>query len=166
MPKLKFDHVAFLVRDLDQAVRDYQEILSVLDPEQAKNIVWDEGEADGYKLRWATFVNPNGTSIQFFESQHPADQRLLEKYGERVHHLAFTTSDLAQTIEDLQKAGIPLTSAEPTGPPNIPWLKWVFVPPRKAHGVLIEVATRYRVEGDRWVPDEEKGVTSEETTSS
>lgn len=81
MPKLKFDHIAFLVRDLDQAVRDYQQILSVLDPEHAQQIVWDEGEADGYKLRWATFVNPHGTSIQFFESQHPADQKLLEKYG-------------------------------------------------------------------------------------
>lgn len=154
MPKLKFDHVAFLVRDLDQAVEDYREILTVLDPEQAKNIVRDEGIEGGYTLRWATFVNPNGTSLQFFESENPADKKLLEKYGERVHHLAFTSSDIEQTVEDLEKAGIPLTGKELTNPANMPWLKWTFVPPRKAHGVLIEVARRYRVEEGRWVPDE------------
>lgn len=155
MPKLKFDHVAFLVRDLDQAVRDYQEILRILDPEQAQNIVWAEGEEGGYKLRWATFVNPHGTSLQFFESENPADQKLLDKYGERVHHLAFTSSNIKQTVRDLEKAGIPLTSTELTNPSNIPWLKWTFIPPKKAHGVLIEVATRYKVEGDRWIPHPE-----------
>jgi len=154
MPKLKFDHVSFLVRSLDQAVRDYQEILQVLDPDQAEEIVWGEGEEQGYKLRWATFVNPIGASLQFFESENPADLRLLEKYGERVHHLAFTSSEIEKTVEDLGGAGIPLTSKELTHPANMPWLKWTFIPPKKAHGVLIEVARRYRVEKNQWVPDE------------
>ncbi len=153
MPRVKFDHVSFLVRNLDETVKDYKQMLEVLDPEQAKNIVWDEGVEGGYKMRWATFVNPNGASLQFFESDNPYDQKLLEKHGERVHHLAFTSDDLNQTVEDLDKVGVPLTSKEVTGPTHLPWLKWTFVPPKKAHGVLIEVATRYKVEDEKWVLD-------------
>jgi methylmalonyl-CoA/ethylmalonyl-CoA epimerase len=154
MPKLKFDHVSFLVRDLNQAVKDYQQILEVLDPEQAKEIVWGEGLEQGYKLRWATFVNPNGAALQFFESENPYDLKLLEKYGERVHHIAFTSNEIEKTVEDLDHAGVPLTSKELSGPSNMPWLKWTFVPPKKAHGVLIEVARRYRVENGQWVADD------------
>jgi methylmalonyl-CoA/ethylmalonyl-CoA epimerase len=153
MPRVKFDHVSFLVRNLDETVKDYQQMLEVLDPEQAKNIVWDEGVEGGYKMRWATFVNPSGASLQFFESDNPYDQKLLEKYGERVHHIAFTSDDLNKTVDDLDKAGVPLTSKEVTGPAHLPWLKWTFVPPKKAHGVLIEVATRYKVDKGKWVLD-------------
>ncbi len=154
MPRLKFDHVSFLVRNLDQAVKDYQQMLQVLDPEQAKQIVWGEGEEQGYKLRWATFANPNGASLQFFESENPADHKLLEKYGERVHHIAFTSDEIERTVEELDRAGVPLTSKQLTNPSTMPWLKWTFVPPKKAHGVLIEVARRYRVENGEWVPDQ------------
>lgn len=156
MPRVKFDHVSFLVRNLDETVKDYQQMLEVLDPEQARNIVWDEGVEGGYKMRWATFVNPHGASLQFFESDNPYDQKLLEKHGERVHHIAFTSDDLKQTVQDLDSAGVPLTSKEVTGPSHLPWLKWTFVPPRKAHGVLIEVATRYKVDQGKWVLDEPK----------
>lgn len=154
MPKLKFDHVSFLVRSLDQTVKDYQEILQVLDPEQAREIVWGDGVEQGYKLRWATFVNLAGASLQFFESENPADLKLLEKYGERVHHIAFTSNEIEKTVQDLDRAGIPLTSTELSGPSNMPWLKWTFIPPKKAHGVLIEVARRYRVENGQWVADD------------
>ncbi len=154
MPKLKFDHVSFLVRDLDQTVKDYRQILEVLDPEQAREVVWGEGVEQGYRLRWATFHNPNGASLQFFESENPNDQKLLEKYGERVHHIAFTSNEIEKTVEDLDKAGVPLTSKQLTSPSNMPWLRWTFVPPKKAHGVLIEVAQRYRVENHQWVKDE------------
>jgi methylmalonyl-CoA/ethylmalonyl-CoA epimerase len=153
MPNMKFDHVSFLVRDLDATIKDYQEMLNILDPEQAKQIVWGEGVEQGYKLRWATFVNPGGAVLQFFESENPFDLKLLEKHGERVHHLAFTSDNIQQTVADLDKAGIPLTSREVSGPDDMPWLKWTFVPPKKAHGVLIEVATRYKVENGRWVKD-------------
>jgi len=39
MPRVKFDHVSFLVRNLDETVKDYQQMLEVLDPEQARACV-------------------------------------------------------------------------------------------------------------------------------
>lgn len=150
-----FDHVGILVRDLDRAVKDYQRILNVLDPEQSRNIIRDEGKENGYKLRWATFVNPKGASLQFLESEHPADQRFLARHGDRVHHLSFSSSNIRRTVENLEEAGIPLTKKDLANASNMPWLKWTFVPPDKAHGVLVEVSTRYSVEDDHWIPHPE-----------
>jgi len=60
----KVDHVFFPRPNLDETVKIISRCWKVLDPEQAKSIVWDEG------LRWiqdalATFVNPNGAALQF-----------------------------------------------------------------------------------------------------
>lgn len=153
--QLKLDHVSLLVRDLDQAIKDWQEVLSVLDPEQAKNVIRVDGGLDedtGERMNWATFVNPEGTSIQLFE---PAGEggflnKVLDKKGEYVHHIAFTTTDIQQTMKDLQDKGIPLTKDVLANPDKHPWLKWCFVTPKKAHGPLIEVARSY-------IPDVEKG---------
>jgi len=155
-PKLKLDHVSLLVWNLEQAIRDYQEVLSILDPEQARNIVRVYGGKEGGEtMNWATFVNPNGCSIQLFEATNPDGflQRRLRKHGEGVHHIAFTSTRIEETMAELKRRGIPLTSQELTHPEQIPWLKWGFVTPQKAHGVLIEVAQAYKVKNGEWVPD-------------
>ena len=53
---------------------------------------------------------------------------------------------------ELREADIPLVQEENTAPDTLPWLKWNFVPPDYVGGVLIEVAQRYNVEGNEWVP--------------
>jgi methylmalonyl-CoA/ethylmalonyl-CoA epimerase len=145
--------VAFLVRDLERAVQDYVEILNVLDPEQSQQIVWDEGLVEGFRMRWATFVKHNGSTVlQFLESELPRDRRLLEKKGECVHHLAYSSTDVAATVQRLSDAGIPLVNETLTSPAGKPWLQWNFIHPRKAHGVLIEVSSQYQVRDGKWVP--------------
>ena len=152
---MRFDHVALLVRDLDSAVQDYVEILSVLDPEQVHEIVWNDGVVDGFNVRWATFVkHDGGVVIQLLESQVPNDQKLLEKRGECVHHLAFCSTDVEETVKQLADSKIPLTSQRLSGSPDKPWLKWTFVHPRKAHGVLVEVSQQYKVENGDWVKED------------
>lgn len=152
MAQVRFDHVAFLVRDLERAVQDYVDILSVLDPEQAQQIVWDEGLVEGFPIRWATFVRTDGSTVlQFLESRLPQDQKMLESKGECVHHLAFCSSDVAETTRRLLDADIPLVNETVTSPEDKPWLQWNFIHPRKAHGVLIEITCQYRVEEERWV---------------
>ncbi len=66
MPDLRFDHVAMLVNDLDASVEKWRMLLEVLDPGQAHEVVWGEGEENGEKMRWATFSKPGGTAIQLF----------------------------------------------------------------------------------------------------
>jgi len=51
-------------------------------------------------------VNPNGASIQLFQ---PVGEgflaKILEKRGEIVHHIAFLSSDVNTTVEELRGPG-------------------------------------------------------------
>jgi len=153
MPQLRFDHVALLVHDLDESVEKWRSILEVLDPQQAAEVVYGEGEENGEKMRWATFVKPGGTAIQLFA---PAGEgfltKILAKRGEMVHHLAFLSSDVDGTVGELREKGFPILQDEQTAPDTYPWLRWNFVPPTFSGNVLIEVAQRYQVSDGVWAP--------------
>jgi methylmalonyl-CoA/ethylmalonyl-CoA epimerase len=155
MPELRFDHVAMLVHDLDASVEKWKMLLEILDPEQASEVVWGEGEENGEKMRWATFVKPGGTSIQLFS---PAGEgfltKVLGKRGEIVHHVAFLSSDVDTTVDELRAKGLPILQDEQTGPDTYPWLRWNFVSNDWSGGVLIEVAQRYQVTDNQWAPVE------------
>jgi methylmalonyl-CoA/ethylmalonyl-CoA epimerase len=154
VPEMRLDHISFLVHDLDAAIDKWRKLLEILDPEQAKAITYGEGVEGGEEMRWATFVNPKGCSIQLFETRSGDGflKKILDKRGEIVHHVAFLSSDVDETIDELRAADIPLVQEENTSPDTMPWLKWNFVPPDFVGGVLIEVAQRYQVEGDEWAP--------------
>lgn len=153
MPEMRLDHISFLVRDLDAAVAKWRKLLGVLDPLQAERITFGEGVEGGEQMRWATFVNPGGCAVQLFEPVSDGFlKRILDKRGEIVHHVAFLSSDVDTTVDQLREAEIPVLQDENTAPDTMPWLKWNFIPPDYVGGVLIEVAQRYDVEGDRWVP--------------
>ena len=153
MPEMRFDHVAMLVHDLDESVAKWRTVLQVLDPAQSREVVYGEGQEGGERMRWATFVNPGKTSIQLFS---PAGEgflkKVLAKRGEIVHHIAFLSSDVDKTIEELRERGIPILQEQQTGPDTYPWLRWNFVPSDYSGGVLIEVAQRYQVEDGKWAP--------------
>jgi methylmalonyl-CoA/ethylmalonyl-CoA epimerase len=154
MPEMRLDHISFLVRDLETAIEKWRELLRILDPEQAERITRGEGvEGDEY-MRWATFVNPKGCSIQLFETRSEDGflKKILERRGEIVHHIAFLSSDVEETVQQLRDADIPLVQDRNTAPDTMPWLKWNFVPQEYVGGVLVEVAQRYNVDGEEWVP--------------
>jgi methylmalonyl-CoA/ethylmalonyl-CoA epimerase len=156
MPEMRLDHIALMVEDLDAAVATWRRLLSVLDPAQGARITWGEGEENGERMRWATFVNPGGCAIQLFAPLTEGGflKRSLAKRGEHVHHVAFLSSDVDATCAELRDAGVPLVQDGQTGPDTMPWLRWNFVHPRDASGVLVEVAQRYRVDGEAWAPVE------------
>jgi methylmalonyl-CoA/ethylmalonyl-CoA epimerase len=156
MPKGPFAHVCLLVRDLDKAIADWTQILAVLDPEQLTNpIVRYDGFGGGEDtgLRWATFV-AQGTEIQLMQPSPdtPLGHR-LEKRGEHVHHLCFTTKDVPGAMHELEKRGVALASKELYFDPQMDWQKWGWGSPTSAHGVLIEIASPYESHQDgKWHP--------------
>jgi methylmalonyl-CoA/ethylmalonyl-CoA epimerase len=156
MTRVHIDHFSLCVRDLDQAIEDWKDILNVLMPEMTETITRSEGSSDGTAMVWATFQNPDptGVSVQMWA---PGDakswvHKLLAKRGEFVHHIAFLSDNFGHTMAECRAAGLPVLLEEDSNPDTMPWLKWNFLPEEKAHGVLIELATRYQVGGDRWLP--------------
>jgi methylmalonyl-CoA/ethylmalonyl-CoA epimerase len=155
MPSGPLAHVCFLVKDLDQAIEDWRKILGVLDPDQLTEPIvrYDRFEAGEDEMAWATFVNPNGCEIQLLSplNDGPLGRRLA-RHGEGVHHIAFTHPRLPEAVEELDKAGVQLTSKELSQDPLLPWQHWTFVAPESSHGLLVEVAYPYRPVDGRWEP--------------
>ena len=156
MPRVHIDHVSMCVKDLDKAIGDWQDILDVLSPEHACRLTTGGGTGDGVKMIWATFQNPDpeGVSIQLWAPGEPDSwvHKVLAKRGEFVHHIAFLSDNFGHTVEQCRAAGLPILLDENSGPDTMPWLGWNFIGEEKAHGVLIELATRYQAIGDKWYP--------------
>jgi methylmalonyl-CoA/ethylmalonyl-CoA epimerase len=141
---------------LDKAVEDWTKILGILDPASLeKRLVrydtFSSGADQG--MKWATFVNEYSTEIQFIQPGPgtPLADR-LEKVGEHVHHLCFTTDDVEGAMEKLKSEGLQLPGSGATyNDPDMTWQKWSWVGPKSAHGVLIEVASPYESHDDgKW----------------
>lgn len=156
MPRVHIDHVSMCVLDLEKAIEDWTDILNVLSPEHAMRLTRGGGKGDDVPMIWATFQNPNpeGCSIQLWAPGEPDTwvHKMLAKRGEFVHHIAFLSDDFGHTVEQCREAGLPVLLEENSGPDTMDWLKWNFIGEEKAHGVLIELATRYQAIGDRWYP--------------
>jgi methylmalonyl-CoA epimerase len=68
--------------------------------------------------------------------------RFLEKRGEGLHHICLRVDDIEEAMERLRAAGVQLLSEEPRVGAH--GNRYVFVHPKSAHGVLLEV---YEVKG-------------------
>ena len=152
MPSGPFAHVCLLVRDLDRAVDDWTKILAAVDPAQLEQRIvrYDEFEGGDDQMRWATFVSDHGAEIQLME---PAPEtplaRRLEKVGEGVHHICFTTDDPAAVSRRLAAEGLAV-AGETYEDPEMPWQRWTWVLPDSAHGTLVEIARPYRAVDGKW----------------
>lgn len=127
-------HIAVAVRDLDEALAFYRDAL-------------------GLEVTSRREVPKEGVEIAFLASGEaqielvqPLDDeggvaRFLEKHGEGLHHLCLRVDDIAQAVARLREMGARLLSKEPQAGPG--GKRYVFIHPRSAHGVLLEL---YEVE--------------------
>jgi methylmalonyl-CoA/ethylmalonyl-CoA epimerase len=121
-------HVGVVVADLDAAMTRYAALgfthgERFIIPEQAVEV--------------ATFRSGSG----WIELLRPLDPdgpiaRFLAKRGESMHHVAYVVPDLAQTLTELQAAGVRLIDSAPRRGAH-GW-KVAFVHPESCHGVLTE----------------------------
>jgi methylmalonyl-CoA/ethylmalonyl-CoA epimerase len=152
VPSGPFAHVSLLVKDLDKAVEDWTKILRELDPGQLEQPIvrYEEFDGGGDKMRWATFVSDHGAEIQLME---PAPDtplgRRLEKVGEHVHHICFTTDDPAGVARRLAEQGLNARPEE-YNDPDTPWQRWTWIMPDSAHGTLVEIARPYKAVDGKW----------------
>ncbi len=123
-------HVAVVVQDLKRALTFYQDALGLEVSERRE--VPDEG------VEIASL--PLGASE--IELLHPTDAesgvaRFLEKRGEGLHHICLTVEDVEAAMEQLRDAGAEMLGDEPRV--NAEGRRYIFVHPKSAHGVLLEL---------------------------
>jgi len=145
-------HICILVRDIDQAIEDYTNLLSMVAPQLLeRKVVKQERYAGTDKYITAFFsAEGDGCDIQLLQppdQQSPLYKR-LEKRGEGIHHIAFTSSHLEDTYQQLAENGVALNVDEPaqeTTGSGASDIKSFFILPGHAHGVLVEMIDKYKV---------------------
>lgn len=163
MPRGIQTHIAFYVKNLEETVDKWKQLLAILDPEMVKQepAYQVAGEGDD-QTRVATFVNPNGLELQFVCPKRFADD---PNSVDRVDHIHFATTDVEGKFKEVREAGFrtngyALDDPTPTETiihsegiiQDLDWQKWFLVP--MPGNVCAEVALPYRPVDGRWEPIE------------
>jgi methylmalonyl-CoA epimerase len=133
MPK-SIHHVAIVVGDLDEALAFYRDALGL--EVAARRRVEEEGVE-------IAFMPVGDAEIELLQplTDDSGVARFLEKRGEGLHHICLATDDTAGGLEAamarLKGAGARVLSEEPQV--DAQGTRYVFVHPKSAHGVLIEL---------------------------
>ena len=131
MPSI--DHIAVVVEDIEEALRFYRDALGLAVVE--RRTIPDEGVE-------VASVCLGETSIELVSPLEAESGvgRFLSKRGEGLHHICLTVDDIAAALERLRREGAELINEEPQV--GADGTRYVFIHPRSAHGVLVELYER------------------------
>src|SRR3990170_616945 len=122
-------HIAVVVRDLEQALGFYRDTLGL--PVRKVETLVEQGVK-------AALLDIENSEIELLEplSTESGIGRFLERRGEGLHHVCFTTPDIRAEMADLKARGVELIDEEPRR--GIAGLI-CFLHPRAHAGVLVEL---------------------------
>ena len=125
----RYDHVVIAVRELDNAVRDYQRLGF-----QVTNV----RDVPGASIRTAEFAFPGGGYIELIMPLQPAGylHHHLQTYGESVAALCLGVDSVKATLDHAERQGFKVRDV---GYPPKPSRPRGFIDEGSAHGVPIEV---------------------------
>ncbi len=126
----KVDHIGVAVKDVAQTAEFYRQALGMpvsqpeVNPSEAVKIVF--------------VPEPRGI-IELLEpvSEAATITKFLETRGEGLHHLCFEVDDLEEAMRRAVAHGAQLIDEQPRV--DLRGRKLVFIHPKSAHGVLIEL---------------------------
>lgn len=134
MPK-RIDHVAILVRDIEQALVFYRDTLGLV-PSEIKEVPTEQ-----VRIAFLPMGGPGGSEIELVQptSSDSSLARILEKRGEGLHHICLEVHDIDATLVDMQMKGAPVLDTVPRVAAEG---RAIFIHPRAANGVLLELLQR------------------------
>ena len=129
----KVDHIGIAVKNLDETVSFYEDVLGI----RRESVE----EVEEQKVKVAFF--PCGDSeIELLESTTPDGPiaRFIEKNGEGIQHIAIRVDNIDEALAELKERGIRLIDETPrygAGGARI-----AFIHPKATNGTLLELCER------------------------
>lgn len=124
---ITFDHVAIAVHRIADAAGLIEDLLG--------GVPGEHGTGEGFTFRQWTFA---GGTVELLEPRGSASflLRFLGARGEGLHHVTFKVRDLPRWADRFRAAGYRVVGENYDNPE---WRE-IFVHPKSAHGVLIQLA--------------------------
>ena len=126
----RIDHICFAVRNLDEAVKVYEETLG-LTPD-----VYYVAESE--KIRVARY-DVGGVAIELMESTSPDGEvaKFIRKRGEGFYLISYKVDDVPKGLEELKAKGKKLIDHAPR---HVKGYRYAFLePPQRMLGTLVEI---------------------------
>jgi methylmalonyl-CoA/ethylmalonyl-CoA epimerase len=124
------EHIGIAVKDITAAIQLYENVYGIK--------CYSVEEIKDQKVKTAFFMIGQ-TKIELLESTDPEGPigKYIEKKGEGIHHVAFATDDIADSLNDLKSKNIQLIDQEPRK--GAEGLDIAFLHPKATMGVLTEI---------------------------
>lgn len=123
------EHIGIAVKNLDEAIRYYEDVLGLE--------CYAIEEVTDQQVKTA-FFRIGDTKIELLESTDPEGPvgKFIEKRGAGMHHLAFAVEDVNEALEHASEKGIRLIDRQPRR--GAEGLHIGFLHPGSTFGVLTE----------------------------
>ncbi len=134
MPK-RIDHIAIIVRDIEQALLFYRDTLGIT-PSEIKEVPTEQ-----VRIAFLPMGGPGGSEIELIEPTTPDSSlaKFLEKRGEGLHHICLEVEDIDAALAEMQEKGTPVLDKQPRIAAEG---RAIFIHPRAANGVLVELVEK------------------------
>jgi methylmalonyl-CoA epimerase len=131
LPK-RIDHVAIIVRNIEQALVFYRDMLGIM-PGEIKEV-----PAEQVRIAFLPMGGPAGSEIELIEPTTPGSSlaQFLEKRGEGLHHICLEVENIDAALAEMQEKGAPVLDKQPRAAAEG---RAIFVHPKGTHGVLLEL---------------------------
>ena len=134
MPR-RIDHVAIIVRNIEQALVFYRDTLGIT-PSEIKEVPTEQ-----VRIAFLPMGGPGGSELELIEPITPDSSltRFLEKRGEGLHHICLEVADIDAALAEMQEKGVPVLDKQPRIAAEG---CAIFLHPRGTNGVLLELLER------------------------
>ncbi|MCX6152035.1 MAG: methylmalonyl-CoA epimerase [Ignavibacteriales bacterium] len=124
------EHIGIAVKNLDESIKYYENILGLK--------CYAVEEVIDQKVKTAFFM-VGQTKIELLQStsEDGSVAKFIEKKGEGIHHIAFAVNDLANVLKEVEAKGIQLIDKTPRK--GAEGLNIAFLHPKSTGGVLTEL---------------------------
>ena len=131
MPE-RIDHVAIIVRDIEQALVFYRDTLGLV-PSEVREVTSEQ-----VRIAFLPMGGPGGSEIELIEPTDPDSSlsRFLEKRGEGLHHICLEVRDIEAALREMQAKGAAVLDEEPRVAADG---RAIFLHPKGTNGVLLEL---------------------------
>ena len=132
----RIDHVAIIVRNIEQALIFYRDVLGITASEIK------EVPTEQVRIAFLPLGGPGGSEIELIEPTTPGSSlmRFLERRGEGLHHIALEVEDITTALQEMQEKGASILDKQPRVAAEG---RAIFVHPKGTNGVLLELLEKH-----------------------
>jgi methylmalonyl-CoA/ethylmalonyl-CoA epimerase len=125
----KIEHIGIAIRDVNEASKFYQDVFGC----NISKVI----DVPDRKLKIA-FTDISGVKLEFLmpTSADSVIAKFIAKRGEGIHHICFEVEDVIKAAAESKEMGLELVGEPRMGAEG---KRIVFINPKSAHGVLIEL---------------------------